>query len=182
MVHVRGIDLCSRQLCRSLCLIMLEKYWTIRSKAQNGKIAAMDESVFHEFHQFVLFTEALCTYALRVQEVNEIKLKPTIHKFENSKRSCQCFLPFKQKRCPLKGTSFKFLIKLICIRRSLMCVHIYRLPEHTISVDKDNRGSSKKGLIQAAGCCVGSEKGWSCLSASSSNQKSLRVKFCFSKK
>jgi len=46
---------------------MLEKYWTIRSKAQNGKIAAMDESVFHEFHQFVLFTEALCTYALRVQ-------------------------------------------------------------------------------------------------------------------
>jgi len=128
MVHVRGIDLCSRQLCRSLCLIMLEKYWTIRSKAQNGKIAAMDESVFHEFHQFVLFTEALCTYALRVQEVNEIKLKPTIHKFENSKRSCQCFLPFKQKRCPLKGTSFKFLIKLICIRRSLMCVHIYRLP------------------------------------------------------
>jgi len=59
---------------------MLEKYWTIRSKAQNGKIAAMDESVFHEFHQFVLFTEALCTYALRVQEVNEIKLKPTIQK------------------------------------------------------------------------------------------------------
>jgi len=39
-----------------------------------------------------------------------------------------------------------------------MCAYVYRLPEYTISVDKDIRGSPKKGLIQAAGCCDSAER------------------------
>lgn len=77
--------------------------------------------------------ESQATLALRAlyprllpasSKVNYIWSGSTIHKRENPKRSCH-----EKVSVFWRGTLFKFLIKLICIRSRL--AHTYRLPEHT---------------------------------------------------